>query len=80
MKWGVGGVCSTDQSEGLAKCGGLGLGGDLMMCNSGQGEGGNVGASGDGSPWCGPSGAGELVGHEVEVLEWWGGRWGGLGG
>ena len=51
-----------------------------MMCNSGQGEGGNVGASGDGSPWCGPSGAGELVGHEVEVLEWWGGRWGGLGG
>ena len=39
-----------------------------------------MGASGAGSPWCGPSGAGELGGREVDVLGWWGGRWGGLGG
>ena len=39
-----------------------------------------MGASGAGSPWCGPSGAGELGGHEVDVLGWWGGKVGGPGG
>ena len=30
-----------------------------------------MGASGAGSPWRGPSGAGELGGREVDVLGWW---------